>query len=680
MGTNFEATTFLQAIGLVYAIAFCSIYSQVQGLYGEDGVEPVSAFIARVHRELGDQKLQHFAHLPSLVWFHEQMGLSPDLMMELLCLVGMVLATLATTKWFIAPESFGVMWLSYLSIVLMGGSFMRTQWDALLLEVGFIAIWIAPPFGNLSVFEPPQAMLWALRFVFVKYNFMTSGSKILSGDLTWLGLTAFDFHFATQEVPNTFSWYAHQLSPGVHSIWAAMSLFIQGPLSLLGISPCAEHRYPVIYLNVALQLVYLFTGNYGFSNILVIALGYSLFPATSDMTISDRLRALKYTYLVLGFAAVVYAAYNMFDVVYENEVATGLRYSWTLRETKLTTNYVLPVVIFGGYSLVALASFVQNARLFYFGCQDLLKCRLTKSVASGHCVMFTVIGALLFGGLAVPLAKMNATYAETLPNFMKTAEIVTSKLRLSSPYGNFQKSTGVRKVTVPGTFINEFAIVARPEIIIEGSDDDGKTWQAYEFNSKPGNVNLAPKLVAPHLSRLDWQMAAAAKGNYSEHPWLVNFVNKLLHGSPTVLQLLDKAPFEGTPPKSIRAQLYHYDFTRWNTSWAREIPYVEILSSNTKNGSAWWTRTFVKDYLPAVDLKNPSLKKFVDEHGWSSKKVDSKDPCGASTQPGLCQSLVTLHSISNIREYLIAAFAIFMFLKYQVESKSERTKPKEKTD
>ncbi|CAK4137238.1 unnamed protein product [Aphanomyces euteiches] len=532
MGTNFEATTFLQAIGLVYAIAFCSIYSQVQGLYGEDGVEPVSAFIARVHRELGDQKLQHFAHLPSLVWFHEQMGLSPDLMMELLCLVGMVLATLATTKWFIAPESFGVMWLSYLSIVLMGGSFMRTQCDALLLEVGFIAIWIAPPFGNLSVFEPPQAMLWALRFVFV-----------------------------------------------------------------------------------------------------------NLFPATSDMTISDRLRALKYTYLVLGFAAVVYAAYNMFDVVYEDEVATGLRYSWTLRETKLTTNYVLPVVIFGGYSLVALASFVQNARLFYFGCQDLLKCRLTKSVASGHCVMFTVIGALLFGGLAVPLAKMDATYAETLPNFMKTAGIVTSKLRLSSPYGNFQKSTGVRKVTVPGTFINEFAIVARPEIIIEGSDDDGKTWQAYEFNSKPGNVNLAPKLVAPHLSRLDWQMAAAAKGNYSEHPWLVNFVNKLLHGSPTVLQLLDKAPFEGTPPK-----------------------------------------TFVKDYLPAVDLKNPSLKKFVDEHGWSSKKVDSKDPCGASTQPGLCQSLVTLHSISNIREYLIAAFAIFMFLKYQVESKSERTKPKEKTD
>ena len=34
--------------------------------------------------------------------------------------------------------------LAYLSLVSVGNLFLRYQWDALLLETGFLAIWLAP--------------------------------------------------------------------------------------------------------------------------------------------------------------------------------------------------------------------------------------------------------------------------------------------------------------------------------------------------------------------------------------------------------------------------------------------------------------------------------------------------------------------------------------------------------
>lgn len=46
--------------------------------------------------------------------------------------------------------------------------------------------------------------------------------------------------------------------------------------------------------------------------------------------------------------------------------------------------------------------------------------------------------------------------------------------------------------------------VARPEIVMEGSND-GATWYPLEFRYKPGDINRAPPLVAPHQPRLDWQ-------------------------------------------------------------------------------------------------------------------------------------------------------------------------------
>ena len=117
---------------------------------------------------------------------------------------------------------------------------------------------------------------------------------------------------------------------------------------------------------------------------------------------------------------------------------------------------------------------------------------------------------------------------------------------------------------------------SRPEIGVEGSNDR-RTWKAYKFKWKPDELNQAPRWVAPHQPRLDWQMwFAALRGNCQNAPWFVNFMIRLLQGSPDVIELLETNPFPDTPPRYVRAVLYDYRFTDLETKrekgtwWKRE--------------------------------------------------------------------------------------------------------------
>ena len=67
-----------------------------------------------------------------------------------------------------------------------------------------------------------------------------------------------------------------------------------------------------------------------------------------------------------------------------------------------------------------------------------------------------------------------------------------SPFMLSNSYGLFRTMT-----------------TTRPEIEIEESED-GETWRAVAFRYKPGDPGRAPRFVAPHMPRLDWQMWFAA--------------------------------------------------------------------------------------------------------------------------------------------------------------------------
>jgi hypothetical protein len=150
----------------------------------------------------------------------------------------------------------------------------------------------------------------------------------------------------------------------------------------------------------------------------------------------------------------------------------------------------------------------------------------------------------------------------------------------------------VEEFLQPFHVINAYGLFAamtttRKEIVVEGSDDS-QVWQAYEFRYKPGDPMRAPRFVAPHQPRLDWQMWFAALSSYRSQPWFQNFLVRLLQGSPDVLALLQRNPFPDHPPRYIRSRLYDYRFTDLGTRRAT---------------GAWWERTEEGLYSPIQSLR-----------------------------------------------------------------------------
>lgn len=127
-----------------------------------------------------------------------------------------------------------------------------------------------------------------------------------------------------------------------------------------------------------------------------------------------------------------------------------------------------------------------------------------------------------------------------------------------------------------------------------------------------------------------------ALGEYHEHPWFLNFIDKLLEGSADVVRLLDyhRYPFKANdtdfprvqPLDAIRAWKYEYDFTRlatsWNTGWlnASGATPVELAVG------AWWSRTHKRQFLPAIQRDLPGLVSIIDVSAWKGGVLLSHCP------------------------------------------------------
>ena len=132
--------------------------------------------------------------------------------------------------------------------------------------------------------------------------------------------------------------------------------------------------------------------------------------------------------------------------------------------------------------------------------------------------------------------------------------------------------------------------VERPEITLEGSDD-GVHWVAYPFRYKMSEVDRPPRQVAPHQPRLDWQMWFAALGSPSS--WFLALMERLLEGSPEVLELFAANPFPDHPPRFVRAVLHDYRMTSWE---------------ERQRTGAWWKREPRGLYVSPLTLTPGALR------------------------------------------------------------------------
>jgi hypothetical protein len=248
----------------IYAVAFASLWWQAAGLVGTDGILPVGHLLDAVRAQAGPER---YWYLPTLCWLSDS-----DVFLAVQCGLGLLAAGFVV--WGRAQAAgLAAMWVLYLSLVTAGQQFLGFQWDNLLLEAGFIIIFLPPwRWWRARPGDEPSRLAWfLLKLLFFKLMFSSGAVKLASGDETWTSLTALTYHYQTQPLPPWTAWYAHHLPVLVHRVSCAVMFFIELACPFLLFMP-RKARVGGFLAQVLLQAMIVLTGNYGFFNYLAVLL------------------------------------------------------------------------------------------------------------------------------------------------------------------------------------------------------------------------------------------------------------------------------------------------------------------------------------------------------------------------------------------------------------------------
>ncbi|MFE3644372.1 lipase maturation factor family protein [Streptomyces sp. NPDC059169] len=452
---------FQRALAVVYLVGFLGTALQFRALIGTRGMLPVPAYVRSVPMR----------RAPSLFQLHYSDRFFAGCAWTGVVLAGGLVGGAADRlPLWTAMLWWAVLWGLYLSIVNVGQTWYAFGWESLLLETGFLAIFL----GNERA-GPPVLVLWLLRWLLFRVEFGAGLIKI-RGDACWRRLTCLYFHHETQPMPGPLSWFFHHLPGPLHRMEAGANHITQllVPVLLFTPQPVASVAAGLI---VATQLWLVLSGNFSWLNWLTIALALSAVDFSSRSGPRPLPAApLWYEVLVIAVTALVLA----------------------------------------------------------------LSYRPARNLLSRH-------------------QAMNRSF---------------DSLHLVNTYGAFGTVGRVRL-----------------EVVVEGTDASvpgpGAIWREYGFHGKPGDVRRMPRQFAPYHLRLDWLMWFAALSPAYARSWFGGFVERLLDNDRDTLRLLRHNPFPDTPPRFVRARLYHYEFTDW---------------PGLRTTGAWWQRRYLRDFLPPTRL------------------------------------------------------------------------------
>ena len=264
---SYWLTRFLLQRGLavIYLIAFLVAANQFRALAGEDGLLPLGEYVEGAT----------FRERPSLFYL-----LPDDRVVGIAAWtgVGLALAALLAVPYWL-PEPYAVpasmllwaaMWALYQSFVNAGRVFYGYGWESMLLETGFLAIFL-----GAGASGPPVVVIWLFKWVLFR-NMFGAGLIKIRGDDCWRDLTCLDYHYETQPMPNPLSPFAHHLPDRFHRAEVLGNHVVELAVPFLYFAPepfAAVGGTATILFQAWLML----TGNFSWLNALTIVQAVATF-------------------------------------------------------------------------------------------------------------------------------------------------------------------------------------------------------------------------------------------------------------------------------------------------------------------------------------------------------------------------------------------------------------------
>ncbi|MER5946405.1 lipase maturation factor family protein [Streptomyces sp. NPDC001904] len=245
-----------RGLAALYLVAFAGAAFQFRALIGERGMLPVPRFLDRVPWRRAPTLFRlHFSDrfFAGCAWSGAAVAAA------LLAGADGLLPLWGAMALWLVP------WALYLSIVNVGQVWYGFGWESLLLEVGFLAVFL----GNDEV-APPVLVLFLLRWVLFRLEF-GAGLIKLRGDACWRRLTCLYFHHETQPMPGPLSWFFHHLPRPLHRVEAAANHVTQlvVPFLLFAPQPVASGAAALM---IVTQFWLILSGNFAWLNWLTVVL------------------------------------------------------------------------------------------------------------------------------------------------------------------------------------------------------------------------------------------------------------------------------------------------------------------------------------------------------------------------------------------------------------------------
>jgi len=252
-----------RGVAAIYLVAFLVALRQFRPLLGERGLLPAPQYL----------RATTFRQTPSLFHLHySDRALAAVSWVGIAVAAALLIGLPQAAPLPITMLAWAVLWVLYLSIVNVGQTFYAFGWESLLLEAGFLAIFL----GNDAT-APPALVLVAFRWLAFRVEF-GAGLIKMRGDQCWRDLTCLDYHHETQPMPNPLSWWFHRVPKRLHRLEVLGNHVAQliVPFGLFFPQPVAGLAAGYMILTQGYLVV---SGNYAWLNWLTIVAAAAALPA-----------------------------------------------------------------------------------------------------------------------------------------------------------------------------------------------------------------------------------------------------------------------------------------------------------------------------------------------------------------------------------------------------------------